>query len=688
MKNLLYSFVLCFSMSHLFGQQTAWTVYTNSNSGLTSDLIETIAIDNNGDKWIGTYFGGVSRFDGNNWTGYLTWNSGLPYDLIYSIGVDNNGDKWIATFGGGVARFDGSNWSVYNTLNFGLPDSNVTTITIDSNGDKWIGTYNGGIGKFDGTNWVVYDNQNSGLQDNFVRSIAIDNNGEKWIGTFSGGVYRFDGTNWTAYFTQNSGLPSNNVKSIAIDNNGDKWFGTLGSGLTRFDGTNWTVYNTQNSGLPNDDVFSITIDNNGDKWIGTFGGGIARFDGTNWTVYNTQNSGLPNDDVYSIAIDNNGDKWIGTWAGVALMQLCPPAPGIITISPSTLNNACPLSTPTLLTANGSATHWIWSDGSTSPTLATPTAPGTYAISVMGYSGPPLWCTSSGSTSNTLSFQVYNLPANDILCLATVDTLTGKNQLIWNKSAGMRTDSFRIYKETNQSGVYNFAANQAYGAFSTWTDLNSNPVQQSYRYYLSVLDSCGAESSTLNSPTIHRTIHLSCNQGINGENNLTWSQYEGITFSTYNIWRKNNGNPYIQIGSVPSTNLTFSDLVPPTGTNQYIIEVVLPVGCSPSSKTGSNRGSFSNAVLQSSSIGNSQEERLQFLTRVYPNPANMQLNIILPEKVILENLSFKDMQGKNLIIPWTFRQNEINADLSGLPAGMWVVLIQTNKGPVYKTFAKQ
>jgi hypothetical protein len=67
---------------------------------------------------------------------------------------------------------------------------------------------------------------------------------------------------------------------------------------------------------------------------------------------------------------------------------------------------------------------------------------------------------------------------------------------------------------------------------------------------------------------------------------------------------------------------------------------------------------------------------------------MQLNIILPEKVILENLSFTDMQGKNLIIPCTFRQNEIDADLSGLPAGMWVVLIQTNKGPVYKTFAKQ
>lgn len=499
-----------------------------------------------------------------------------------------------------------------------------------------------------------------------------------------GQQYYFD-----VFNTQNSGLPYDHVSAIAIDNNGDKWVGTGGGGVARYDGSNWTVFNTQNSGLPDYTVSAIAIENNGAKWFGTSFGGIARFDGSNWSVFNTQNSVVPFDEVPAIALDNNGDNWFGTWGGgVVQFKLCPAAPIGISITPGNVNNACPLSPPTVLNANGPATHWVWSDGSTTNTIATPSTPSSYAISVTGYSGPPQACTASGTVSNTVNLQVYNLPANDMLCLVSVDTLTGKNQLIWNKTTGMRTDSFRIYKETTQAGVYDFAGNQSYTAFSIWSDQNSNPAQQSNRYYLSVLDSCGAESRTLNTPAIHRTIHLSSNQGINGENNLNWSPYEGITFSTYNIWRKNNGNPYVQIGSVPSTNLSFSDLTPPSGTNQYLIEVVFPTGCSPSSKTSSVPSSFSNAAVLSSGVRNSPEALLQLLTKVYPNPAQQNLTILLPESVEFQDLMVTDLQGKTMSVPYTLAGHEIQVDLSALPSGMWMGNIQTRQALIYKTFVKE
>jgi hypothetical protein len=662
-----------------------WTVYNN-------DIVWDIAIDSNGDIWIcrgdwNNFNQDIAHFDGTNWTVYNNQNSGLPSNNVTCITIDNNGNKWIGT-GGGLARFDGTNWTVYNTQNSGLPSNGVTCITIDNNGNKWIGT-GGGLARFDGTNWTVYNTQNSGLPDDYVRCIAIDNNGDKWIGTNWGGLARFDGTNWMVYNTQNSGLPSDDVRSIAIDNNGDKWIGTHGGGLARFDGTNWTVYNTQNSGLPDNYVTSITIDNNGDKWIG-IGGGLARFDGTNWTVYNTQNSVIPSNAIYDLQIDNAGViLWVGTYSGLTKMSPCPAPPSNISITPGTLSNACPLSPPTTLTANGTASHWVWSDGYTSSTRPTPTNPGTYVLSVTGYSGTPQYCTASGTvSSNTVTLQVYNLPANDVLCLVTVDTLTGKNQLIWNKTGSMRTDSFRIYKETTQAGMYDFAGNQSYANFSTWSDQASNPAQQSDRYYLSVLDSCGAESRTLNTPVIHRTIHLSSNQGINGENNLNWSPYEGFTFSTYNIWRKNNGNPFVQIGSVPSTNLSFSDLTPPSGTNHYLIEVVLPAPCSPSAKTSAVPSSFSNAVIQAAGVSNTPEQRLQALTLVYPNPAKGVLNIALPEAVAFQNLTFTDLQGRKVSIPYYMEQNEIKADISLLPSGMWIAIIETNRGIVHKTWVKE
>jgi hypothetical protein len=55
------------------------------------------------------------------------------------------GNKWIGTWGGGLAKFDGVNWIVYNTSNFGLPDNYVSAIAIDKQGNKWIGTVGGGL---------------------------------------------------------------------------------------------------------------------------------------------------------------------------------------------------------------------------------------------------------------------------------------------------------------------------------------------------------------------------------------------------------------------------------------------------------------------------------------------------------------------------------------------------------------
>jgi len=309
-----------------------WTVYNTENSGLPNNGINAIAIDAQGNKWIGTYKG-LAKFDGVNWTVYNTENSGLPSNYVRAIAIDAQGNKWIGTesywngsnaVGGGLAKFDGVKWTVYNTSNSGLPGNNVWAIAIDGQGNKWIGTSGGVLAKFDGVKWTIYNTSNSGLPGDCVSAIAIDGQGNKWIGNgdpffrnFGGGLAKFDGVKWTVYNTSNSGLPSDFVYAIAIDAQGNKWIGTFWGGLAKFDGVNWTVYNTENSGLPSNYVYvyAIAIDGQGNKWIGTIGGGLAKFDGVKWTVYNTKNSGFPDNDVTSIAIDGQGNKWIGTYGG-------------------------------------------------------------------------------------------------------------------------------------------------------------------------------------------------------------------------------------------------------------------------------------------------------------------------------------------------------------------------------------
>jgi sugar lactone lactonase YvrE len=156
----------------------------------------------------------------------------LPSNYVNAIAIDGQGNKWIGTWDGGLAKFDGVNWTVYNTSNSGLPDNYVFAIAIDGQGNKWIGT-NSGLVKFDGVNWSLYNTSNSKLPSNFVYAIAIDEQGNKWIGT-NRGLTKFDGANWTIYNTSNSKLPSNNILGLFIDRQGNKWISTEGSKVALF----------------------------------------------------------------------------------------------------------------------------------------------------------------------------------------------------------------------------------------------------------------------------------------------------------------------------------------------------------------------------------------------------------------------------------------------------------------------
>jgi hypothetical protein len=259
-----------------------WTVYNTSNSGLPGNYVRAIAIDEQGNKWIGVYYYSASRiyigeglvkFDGVNWTVYNTWNSGLPDNDVNAIAIDGQGNKWIGT-DRGLAKFDGVNWTVYEWPFRSTISERVRAIAIDKKENSiWVGTQTyisggfdvkGCLAKFDGVNWTLYDYFD-------VRAIAIDGQGNKWIGTWGAGLVKFDGIKWTVYNTSNSGLPGNYVQAIAIDEGGNKWIGTDG-GLAKFDGVNWTVYKTSNSGLPSNWVTSIAIDGQRNKWIGTGGG--------------------------------------------------------------------------------------------------------------------------------------------------------------------------------------------------------------------------------------------------------------------------------------------------------------------------------------------------------------------------------------------------------------------------------
>ena len=286
---------------------------------------------------------------------------GLMAKGIYVIGVDGKGTKWIGTYGGGLTRFDGQMWRTF-TVADGLADAWVYDVVFDPQGKMWVATWKG-VSVFDNGAVVKNYTEADGLADKWVYAIARDRQGIFWFGTESG-VSRFDGTRFTTYTHKDglgaeianapppsnealSALPSstpgagggyssdevmqhhmkagktnigpnpNFVISAVTDRDDAKWFGTWGAGISRFDGKTWKTY-TQNDGLGGNYIQRVTIDADGRIWAGT-NGGASWYENGRWRTL-TRKDGLIDDNVFAIAFDPKGRRWFGTYKGLSMFK--------------------------------------------------------------------------------------------------------------------------------------------------------------------------------------------------------------------------------------------------------------------------------------------------------------------------------------------------------------------------------
>lgn len=104
------------------------------------DYIFSILVDEQGEKWIGTWGGGVARFDGSRWTNYTT-RQGLAGNIVYALERAGDGAIWAGT-NHGVSRFNGKVWRSYTRVD-GLISDDVYAVSPDPDGNIWIGQRGG-----------------------------------------------------------------------------------------------------------------------------------------------------------------------------------------------------------------------------------------------------------------------------------------------------------------------------------------------------------------------------------------------------------------------------------------------------------------------------------------------------------------------------------------------------------------
>lgn len=170
-----------------------WTSYTMAD-GLPFGGTNFVTFDADGKAYVGTPLAGVLVFEGTNFT-TIDEDDGLLSDKIRSIAIDEAGNKWIGT-ADGISVFDKNDTFVkHHEFIFELPPPDelnpIEDIQVDAAGRIWVGVYvdylvtEGGLSVYNGFNWQDFDVAD-GLIGPVVRRLAVDGADNVWVATSTG----------------------------------------------------------------------------------------------------------------------------------------------------------------------------------------------------------------------------------------------------------------------------------------------------------------------------------------------------------------------------------------------------------------------------------------------------------------------------------------------------------------------
>jgi len=313
----------------------------NVNS-LSYNEITSMAEDRNGNIWIGTFYGGVNRYDPNadtvkRFRAEPSNPNSLSHDNVKVVFVDRSGTVWVGT-DGGLNRLnpDSEQFSVFRhsgKLPESISNNQVRCLFEDRAGNFWVGTDDGlnlmnrETGRF---RHLFHDPENSNtLTNSEIYTVFVDSGGAVWVGT-NRGLNRMNlNSGKVRRFVHNSSDPDslnhNQVRSVFEDDEGRLWVGTNGGGLDILDRRTGKfihhVANAQDSAsISYNEVTSIYEDRSRNLWVGTYGGGVDKINlkRKGFKLYRQQpgiENTLSQEIVWSILEDENGILWLGTHGG-------------------------------------------------------------------------------------------------------------------------------------------------------------------------------------------------------------------------------------------------------------------------------------------------------------------------------------------------------------------------------------
>lgn len=173
--------------------------------------IRAIVEDADKNVWIGTHGGGLAVYqpDKDAWTIYTQANSQLPSNKVQSLLCDSRGRIWVGTDGGGLSLFNKKQQAFARfTEKDGLQNTTIYQIVEDLQGQLWLST-NTGISSMDpvARKFRNFGHYNGVQNSNFFHGSGI---------RLSGGEILFGGLEGINYFNPAGLTVNRNVPRVLL----------------------------------------------------------------------------------------------------------------------------------------------------------------------------------------------------------------------------------------------------------------------------------------------------------------------------------------------------------------------------------------------------------------------------------------------------------------------------------------
>jgi signal transduction histidine kinase/ligand-binding sensor domain-containing protein len=171
--------------SYMFGLSRYQDGVRGGHLPIGGDVFQCMAADRSGVIWIGTPHG-LLRVEGTR-VRRFTQKDGLSSDDVTAVHEDRDGNLWVGTRGGGLSRLANGRWSTLTSAH-GLADDDVHALLEDHEGNLWVGTADGLCSLASGR--FMTFGRAEGLPESAVVSVAPSSDGRVWAGTAAGSVVK------------------------------------------------------------------------------------------------------------------------------------------------------------------------------------------------------------------------------------------------------------------------------------------------------------------------------------------------------------------------------------------------------------------------------------------------------------------------------------------------------------------